>query len=211
MNQEEIILLEGLKTLNLTCATNTVQTLIDYVALLSKWNQVYNLTAIRETPRMMRYHVLDSLAPLSYLPQETSTLLDVGSGGGMPGILWAIAKPEWQVTLLDSNQKKTAFLRQAVMDLGLPNVQVVTLRVEDFEVVEKFDIITSRAFSDLQTFVTLTHHLLKTEGYYAALKGVNPLSEIDALPKEMVVTKTVSLAVPGIDAERHLILIKKSG
>lgn len=199
---------EGLKALGLALPLPAQQKLLDYITLLDKWNRVYNLTAIREQERMMNYHILDSLSALPHLPERVLHILDVGSGGGMPGVPFAIARPQWKVTLLDSNHKKTAFLRQVVIDLGLNNVEVVTDRVEAYQPAVKFDIITARAFADLNEFATLTRHLLADYGRYAALKGVFPFEEVAQLPEGVTVEKTIALEVPGLEAERHLLMMR---
>ena len=180
--------------------------LLAYLALLDKWNRVYNLTAVRETERMVSHHLLDSLAAVPFFQAEA--VLDVGSGGGLPGIPLAIARPELQVTLIDSIAKKTAFLLQAKAELGLANLKVVTSRVEDFRPEAGFDVITSRAFSDLREFVTLTRHLLKPGGQWLAMKGLMPHEEIASLPDWVKVSANHALQVPGLDASRHLIVLE---
>jgi 16S rRNA (guanine527-N7)-methyltransferase len=202
------ILADGISALALTLPAPAQQQLLAYVTLLDKWNRVYNLTAIRALDKMVSHHVLDSLCALTPLPEEPLQVLDVGSGGGMPGLVFAIARPQWQVTLLDSNHKKTAFLQQVVIDLTLKNVEVVTSRVERYQPQLKFDIITSRAFAKLSEFVTLTRHLLAKDGCYAALKGVLPVEEMAQLPAGITVEATRLLSVPGLEAERHLIMMQ---
>lgn len=201
-------LTDGVQALQLDLPRLAQQKLFDYIVLLDKWNRVYNLTAIRDQEKMISYHVLDSLAALSFLPEHALRVLDVGSGGGMPGMLFAIARPQWTVTLLDSNHKKTAFLQQAAIHLKLDNVDVITERVERYDVDAKFDMITSRAFSHLREFVQLTHHLLAEHGYYAALKGVLPVEEIAQLPIGVRAQETIALHVPGLTAERHLVIMR---
>ncbi len=195
----------GLAALQLELTEEQQEKLLAFVALLAKWNKTYSLTAIREPERMVPHHLLDSLAPLSHLSGENLRVLDVGSGFGTPGIPLAIARPDWQLVLLDSNHKKTTFLRQALLELQLPNVTIVTERVENYQPEALFDIVTSRAFSDLAEFVRLTRHLLAPSGQWAALKGVYPFEEIALLPAEVKVTKVEKLTVPGVDAERHLV------
>jgi 16S rRNA (guanine527-N7)-methyltransferase len=180
-----------------------------YVALLDKWNRAYNLTAIREPERMVTHHVLDALAILPWLPQGAGVrVLDVGSGGGVPGIPLAIARPDWHLTLLDSNRKKTTFLTQVAIELGLRNVEVATARVESFEPAAPFDVIVSRAFSDLGDFATGAAPHLAPAGVLAAMKGVHPDEELRELPPRFVVVDAPRLAVPGLDATRHLILMR---
>ncbi|MCG9098732.1 16S rRNA (guanine(527)-N(7))-methyltransferase RsmG [Laribacter hongkongensis] len=193
----------GLAELGLALSAPQELLLVHYVELLDKWNRVYNLTAVRETGRMLSYHVLDSLAALPLVAGQR--ILDVGSGGGMPGIPFAISQPDWSLTLLDANHKKTTFLKQAVIELGLTNTEVVCERVETFQPERKFDVITSRAFSDLAEFVRLTRHLLAEGGEWAALKGVYPDEEIAQLPEDVCVREVIELKVPGLDAERHLV------
>jgi len=164
------------------------------------------LTAVRDTERMVSHHLLDSLAAVPFFQAEA--VLDVGSGGGLPGIPLAIARPELQVTLLDSIAKKTAFLLQAKAELGLANLSVVTRRVEDFHPESGFDIITSRAFSDLREFVTLTRHLLNPAGRWLAMKGLMPHEEIASLPPWVRVSANHALEVPGLEASRHLIVLE---
>lgn len=196
----------GIAALDLALPAGAEEKLLAYLALLDKWNRVYNLTAVRDVERMVSHHLLDSLAVLPYLQGET--LLDVGSGGGLPGIPLAIARPALQVTLIDSIAKKTAFLLQAKAELGLANVSVVTGRVEDHKPEAPFDLITSRAFADLREFVTLTRHLLKPDGHWLALKGLYPHEEIALLPSDVKVSADHALVVPGLEAHRHLIVLE---
>lgn len=183
-----------------------------YLALLGKWNRVYNLTAITDPGQMITQHVLDSLAiaaPLDPLLAEKANprVLDVGSGAGLPGIPLAIARPAWQMTLLDANSKKTAFIAQAAAELGLPNVTVATARAEAF-VGAAFDVIVSRAFSSLRDFVAGTQALLGPGGCWAAMKGGVPHDELRELPAGVGYWDIRRLQVPGLDAERHLLLLK---
>ncbi|MDP1929013.1 MAG: 16S rRNA (guanine(527)-N(7))-methyltransferase RsmG [Thiobacillus sp.] len=201
----------GIAALGLALPEGAVAKLLAYVALLDKWNRVYNLTAVRDPERMVSHHVLDSLAAVPFFQGGSPKLvsvLDVGSGGGLPGIPLAIARPELQVTLIDSIAKKTAFLLQAKAELGLANLNVVTSRVEDFRPQAGFDVITSRAFSDLKEFVTLTRHLLKPTGNWLAMKGLIPHEEIESLPNWVRVSANNALAVPGLEASRHLIVLE---
>ncbi|WP_215782750.1 MULTISPECIES: 16S rRNA (guanine(527)-N(7))-methyltransferase RsmG [unclassified Paludibacterium] len=198
----------GLEHIGLELSARQLASLDAYLALLAKWNQTYNLTAVRETARMVSYHLLDSLTLVPHL-QGGTRLLDVGSGGGMPGIPAAIARPDLQVVVLDANHKKTTFLRQAAIELKLPNVEVVTERVELFQPEQKFDRITSRAFAELGEFVKLTRHLLAEDGQFVAMKGVYPYEEIAQLPADITVSEVVPVSVPGLDAERHLVRMVK--
>ncbi|WP_047248641.1 16S rRNA (guanine(527)-N(7))-methyltransferase RsmG [Chromobacterium subtsugae] len=204
MTQHIAELQQGLAALALDFTESQQVLLQRYLALLVKWNQTYNLTAIRQEERMVSYHLLDSLSLVPHLAGG-ARMLDVGSGGGMPGIPTAIARPDMQVVLLDSNHKKTTFLRQVVVELGLANVQVVTDRVEAYQPERKFDRITSRAFSELAEFVKLTRHLMAEDGQYVAMKGVYPYEEIVLLPQGVAVSEVLPVTVPGLDAERHLV------
>ncbi len=196
----------GIAALGLALPDGAEAKLLAYLALLDKWNRVYNLTAVRDPERMVGHHLLDSLAAVPYF--NSGAVLDVGSGGGLPGIPLAIARPELQVTLIDSIAKKTAFLLQAKAELGLGNVQVITSRVEDFRPEAPFDVITSRAFSDLKEFVSLTRHLLKPGGRWLAMKGLLPHEEIATLPDWVKVSANHMLAVPGLEASRHMIVLE---
>jgi 16S rRNA (guanine527-N7)-methyltransferase len=203
---------DGIDQLALALTEGQRQRLVDYVALLGKWNAVYNLTAIRDPRQMMIQHILDSLAIVPILAKlGPSTALDVGSGGGLPGLVMAIALPGWQVTLNDIVHKKTAFQSQAKLQLGLENVSVVTGRVENLnpgaEVPGKFDVIVSRAFAELSDFVTLARHLVSDNGCIWAMKGVRPEGEIERLPSDVRVISVERLRVPMLDAERHLVEI----
>jgi len=202
----QVQLAAGIAALGLVLPEGAEAKLLAYLALLDKWNRVYNLTAVRDAERMVSHHLLDSLAAVPFFQGEA--VLDVGSGGGLPGIPLAIARPELQVTLIDSIAKKTAFLLQAKAELGLANLSVVTRRVEDFRPETGFDIITSRAFSDLKEFVTLTHHLLNPAGRWLAMKGLMPHEEIASLPPWVRVSANHALEVPGLEASRHLIVLE---
>jgi 16S rRNA (guanine527-N7)-methyltransferase len=191
--------------LGLALADTQVATLERYLDLLEKWNRVYNLTAIRERSRMVTHHLLDSLAVLPHV--RGPRVLDVGSGAGLPGIPLAVAGPALHVTLLESNHKKSAFLTQAVAELQLANVQVVTERVESWQPEARFDTIVSRAFAELGEFASLAGRLLAPQGVLAAMKGVHPFEEIERLPQGYRVQQVVRLRVPGLDAERHLVLM----
>jgi len=184
--------------------------LADYVALLAKWNAVYNLTAIRDPRQMLIQHILDSLSIVPHLAARGGrSILDVGSGGGLPGIVLAIVFPDRTVTLNDIVQKKSAFQAQAKAELKLDNVSVVTGRVEalrpGIEIPAKFDAIVSRAFAELADFVTLARHLVNERGAMWAMKGVRPDAEISRLPEGTRAAAVVHLRVPFLDAERHLV------
>jgi 16S rRNA (guanine527-N7)-methyltransferase len=179
--------------------------MLDYLALLAKWNRAYNLTAIHEPERMLTHHVLDSLAVLPHV--GPGPLMDVGSGAGLPGIPLAIARPDLRVTLLDASQKKCSFMQQATIELKLGQVHVVHARAEDFHVHYGFPQIVSRAFSELREFVALTQHLLAEHGEWLAMKGLYPNEEV-ALLKGARLKRDVKLHVPGLEADRHLIVME---
>lgn len=196
----------GLESLGLAVDADWQARLLDYVALLQKWNHTYNLTAIHDATRIISHHLLDSLAIASHV--RAARLLDVGSGAGLPGIPLALVQPERRFTLLDASQKKCAFMQQAVIQLGLGNVQVVHARAEDFRPATLFGQIVSRAFSDLTEFVRVTTHLLAEGGEWLAMKGLYPNEEI-ALLRGARVVRDMPLRVPGLDAERHLIVMAR--
>jgi len=203
----ELSLSAGIGALGLALDAAQQQKLLDYVALIGKWNKVYNLTAVREPEAMITQHLLDSLAVLPHLAGVTR-LIDIGSGAGLPGIPLAIARPDWQITLLDSNHKKTTFLRQACLELGLANVEVVCERVEHYEPSTGYAAVISRAFSDLGEFARLTAHLLAKGGKLYAMKGIYPHEEIGKLPQPFKLQEVIPLTVPGMDAQRHLVIVK---
>ena len=198
-------LASGLAALGLDLDTAQQQKLLNYVALIAKWNKVYNLTAVRDPEAMVTQHLLDSLTVLPHLAGPR--LIDVGCGAGLPGIPLAIARPEWKVGLLDSNHKKATFLRQACLELGLTNAEVVCERVERYRSEAGFDTVISRAFSDLGEFARLTAHLLTKDGKLYAMKGVYPHDEIGRLPQHFKVQEVIPLTVPGMDANRHLVIM----
>jgi 16S rRNA (guanine527-N7)-methyltransferase len=181
--------------------------LLRYLALLQRWNRVYSLTAIREQQRLVTHHLLDSLAVLPYLP--VGSMVDVGSGPGLPGVPLSIARPEQPITLLDSNNKKGAFLRQVVIECELRNVQVRVGRAEDWRPPELFSVAVSRAFSDLAGYVEAAAHLLGADGILAAMKGVYPDEELAMLPATVRVDRVIRLEVPGLRADRHLVLMRR--
>lgn len=205
---------QGAAALGLSLSDAQLDRLLAYQALLAKWNKVYNLTALRDPAQMLTHHLLDSLAAVSAFA-DARQVLDVGAGGGLPGIVLAIwaaeAQPQMRITLVDTVQKKTAFLTQVKAQLQLGNVTVLHARVEQLPVTQQFDVITSRAFAELKDFVDWSHHLLADGGQYIALKGVLPAQEIEVLPAGWRVHETRSLQVPGLEAERHLIFIERDG
>ena len=205
-----IQLANGITRLGFSLSEETQLQLLQYLALISKWNRVHNLTAVRAPETMLVRHLLDSLAVLPYIAGPH--IIDVGSGAGLPGIPLALAHPDWQVVLVESNQKKVAFLQQARIELELKNVEVVAERVENFSSVVGFNTIISRAFSDLADFVKLAGHLCaegSVDGRLVAMKGVYPDEELAQIPAQFIVEQVVSLAVPGLEAERHLVMIKR--
>jgi 16S rRNA (guanine527-N7)-methyltransferase len=194
----------GIAELGLQIPTDAQEKMLAYLALLQKWNKVYNLTAIADPAEGLRMHVLDSLAVLPHL--WAGEWLDVGSGGGIPGLILASSQPEWAFTLMDSNSKKTSFIQQAAIELGLKNVRVYCGRVEAWHPEHKFDGIISRAFTELQNFVAVTQHLLKPEGRWAAMKG-QPEPELARL-QGAEVEQVIPLHVPGLDAARSLVVMR---
>jgi 16S rRNA (guanine527-N7)-methyltransferase len=191
----------GLSELALSVPPGAEDKLLAYVELLAKWNRVYNLTAIRNPLEMVTHHVLDSLSVAQHLPvPQHPSLADVGSGGGLPGIPLAIVRPEWRLTLNDSLEKKAAFLRQAKIELGLPNVEVYEGRAEAWRPASLFHVVLSRAFAELRDFVSICAHLVTPGGWLAAMKGTHPADAEDC--------NVVRLNVPFVDAQRHLVLCK---
>ncbi|AMP02340.1 16S rRNA (guanine(527)-N(7))-methyltransferase GidB [Collimonas arenae] len=209
----EASLQQGAQALGIELDEKQQQQLLAYLSLLAKWNRTYNLTSIREPAQMMTHHLLDSLAVVPAFA-AADNVLDVGAGGGLPGMILAIwaskARPSMRVSMIDTVHKKTAFLTQAKAELGLSNVSVHTARVEQLQVAQKFDVITSRAFAELADFINWSEHLLADGGQFIALKGVQPDQEIARLLAGWQVTEIRPVTVPGLDAERHLIFIKRS-
>ncbi|HEY5801262.1 MAG TPA: 16S rRNA (guanine(527)-N(7))-methyltransferase RsmG, partial [Burkholderiaceae bacterium] len=199
---------QGASALGLDLSADQHAKLLAYLALLVKWNSVYNLTAVRDPKAMVIQHLLDSLAAVPAFAGATN-VLDVGAGGGLPGVVLAIARPDMAVSMIDTVHKKTAFLTQVKAELGLANVTVHTMRVEQLRVKQPFDVITSRAFADLSDFVNWSGHLLADGGRFIAMKGVAPEDERARLPAQWQVEKVERLQVPGLDAERHLIFIQR--
>ena len=198
----------GIAALGLELPGTVQAMLLAYADLLVKWNKTYNLTAVREAERIIALHVLDSLAILPWIGPEP--LADIGSGGGLPGIPLAIVRPDLKVTVADANTKKGAFLRQAAIELGLTNVAVQIGRVETWQPAVKFPQITSRAFAELADFITVTRHLLADGGRWLAMKGIYPEDEIARLPAGIAVEAVHPLAVPGVDGERHLVVMREA-
>jgi 16S rRNA (guanine527-N7)-methyltransferase len=194
---------QGLLEMGLGISDSAQQKLLDFLALIDKWNKVHNLTAVRDPAEMVTLHLLDSLSVLPHI--KARRLLDVGSGAGLPGIPLAICLPELRVTVIDSIEKKTSFMRQVKAELGLGNLEVISGRVEQYQPVELYDIIISRAFSDLQLFTKLTQHLGAPGGQWLAMKGQPPdeeLSHISIQPSHVI-----PLQVAGLKAQRHLVFL----
>jgi 16S rRNA (guanine527-N7)-methyltransferase len=202
------VLAEGIAEMGLDISAEQQGKLMDYLALMFKWNSVYNLTSLRDPMQMVTHHLLDSLAAVPAFA-GAKNVLDVGSGGGLPGIVLAIVRPSMKVSMIDTVHKKTAFLTQVKAELGLANVTIYTARVEQLQVSDKFDVITSRAFADLSDFVNWSSHLLAEQGRYIALKGVAPQEEQQRLPAAWRVSGVEPLQVPRLGAERHLVHIEK--
>lgn len=203
-------LVRGAQALGVELSEGQQQQLLAYLALLIKWNKAYNLTAVRDPDEMVSRHLLDSLSVVSFVAESGQTLLDVGSGGGMPGVPLAIMFPDRSFTLLDSNGKKTRFLTQVKLELKLANLEVVHSRVEQFQPAEAFDGITSRAFSSLEDFASWTRHLGNTQTRWLAMKGVQPDDELQRLPADFRLDACHVLKVPGCQGQRHLLILRRT-
>lgn len=206
--QHAELLKQGAKQLAIDLTAAQQELLLAYLALLVKWNKAYNLTAVRDTTEMVSRHLLDSLSILPYA-EKGDYWLDVGSGGGMPGIPLAIMYPDKEYTLIDSNGKKTRFLTQVALELKLTNVHAVNARVENFQVEQPYAGIVSRAFSAITDFVTLTQHLADEQTRWLAMKGVYPDEELQTLPSNFKVESDYTLTVPNCEGQRHLLIIKQ--
>lgn len=205
MTQAEL-LAAGIAEMGLSVSSDTQQKLLSYIGLLQKWNKVYNLTAVRDPLEMVTLHLLDSLSVLPYI--QVKSLLDVGSGGGLPGIALAICLPQLKVTTIDAVQKKVIFMRQVKGELGLDNLEVVHARVENYRPAEKFDAIISRAFSELGLFIGLTKHLIKENGQWLAMKGQVLQDELKDL--SLGPAQIIPLMVAGLEAKRHLVVLENN-
>ncbi|MFM2263105.1 MAG: rRNA ((527)-N(7))-methyltransferase RsmG [Pseudomonadota bacterium] len=205
----------GLQALALPLSDEQVQKLLDYQAWVAKWNKVYNLTAVRDPMEMLTHHLLDSLAVIAPLMRQlgpgidAAKVLDVGSGAGLPGVVIAIACPQVQVTCVDTVAKKAVFVQQVAAALRLPNLKGLHARVEN--VAEPFDVVTSRAFASLLDFTQWSAQALGPAGVWMALKGKVPAAEMQALPDSVEVFHVEQLKVPGLDAERCLLWMRKAG
>lgn len=203
------VLAEGIAEMGLAVTPGQQEQLMGYLQLMHKWNAVYNLTSLRDPMQMVTHHLLDSLAAVPAFAAARN-VLDVGAGGGLPGIVLAICRPDMRVSMIDTVHKKTAFLTQVKAQLGLANATVYTMKVQDLAVAEPFDVITSRAFADLSDFVEWSGHLLAAGGQFIALKGTAPSEERERLPGQWRVTGLQPLQVPRLGAERHLVFIQRN-
>lgn len=203
-------LLSGAKQLGIEIDPARQDKLLAYLELLIKWNKAYNLTAVRDPDEMISRHLLDSLSVVSFVAEGGENWLDVGSGGGMPGIPLAIMFPQLHFTVLDSNGKKTRFLTQVKIELQLDNLDVMHSRVEDFKTERPFDGICSRAFSSLADFANLTRHLGETQTRWLAMKGLHPDDELQELPADFRLCGSNVLRVPGCQGQRHLLILQRT-
>jgi len=198
---------QHIAALGLSLSVQQCEQLLAYVALILKWNKVYNLTAIRDETQAIDLHIADSLTLVPHVTEDR--IADIGAGAGLPGIVLAICRPELQVELVDTVDKKCVFMRQAAGTLGLKNVTVHHVRVEKWQPTQPLPAISSRAFAELADFVSWTDHLLAEGGRWLAMKGVYPSDEIARLPAGVRVSESIPLKVPGMDVERHLIILQK--
>lgn len=208
MSQAGVLLRQGIDDLGLILPEDACRRLDAYLGLLAKWNRVYNLTAIRGEEKFVSHHLLDSLALVPHLP--AGRVIDVGSGAGLPGVPIAVANPEREVTLLDSNQKRGVFLKQVIAELGLDHVSVVIDRVERYRPDVAFEAVVSRAFSELADFIDMAGHLCGPDGVLLAMKGTYPRDEIARIPAQWTVSNVIALRVPQLDAERHLLVLRRA-
>lgn len=199
-------LAQGLADLRLELAVEMQQSLLDYLALIRKWNKVYNLTAVREEDKMVSHHLLDCLAVIPHV--SVPRIVDVGSGAGLPGIPLAIALPRSLISLLEASHKKATFLRQAVIELKLANVEVVCERAEAWRPHAGYDVVISRAFSGLPEFAATAGRLCAKDGIMVAMKGVYPHEELAQLPSSIKLREVIPVSVPGLRAQRHLVLMQ---
>ena len=208
-DQLATVLTDGIAEMNLVVDAAQQDKLMAYLQLMHKWNSVYNLTSLRDPMQMVTHHLLDSLAAVPAFAGARN-VLDVGAGGGLPGIVLAITRPDMKLAMIDTVHKKTAFLTQVKAELGLANATVHTMKVQDLTVREKFDVITSRAFADLSDFITWSGHLLAEGGKFIALKGTAPSEERERVPAEWRVSDLQPLQVPRLGAERHLVYVERN-
>jgi 16S rRNA (guanine527-N7)-methyltransferase len=201
----EKTLARGLEALGMACPEEIKRQLMAFIDLLHKWNRVYNLTAIRDKPKMVTHHLLDSMAVAPFLCG--TDVLDVGSGAGLPGVPLALLLPERRFVLIDSNAKKTRFLHQAKAELGLTNLTIETARVEDLPVTQTFDTVISRAFTSISQFMLTSGAHCKPSGVIIAMKGEYPVAELQAMPGAYAVKAVLRLSVPFLNAQRHIVKI----
>lgn len=214
---------QGLEHLGLEVPLSARRQLVGYLALIDRWNRVYNLTAVRNPADMLVQHLLDSLAVVTPLRRHlqakgpapgvggpSARVLDVGSGAGLPGVVLSIVEPHWEVTCVDAVAKKASFIRQVAAELGLPNLRPQHARVEDLPAQPGFDIVTSRAFASLGDFVSLTGHLLNPQGCWMAMKGRVPEDELADLPPGVEMFHVEQLKVPSLEAQRCLVWMRKT-
>lgn len=204
-SEKQKLLVSGMGELNLDCSDEQLRQLLAYLDMLERWNKAYNLTAIRDPVEMIKLHLLDSLAISTLL--QGDRFIDVGTGAGLPGIPLAIMNPDKHFTLLDSNGKKTRFLFQVRIELGLSNISEVNKRVEQFYPDHMYDAVLSRAFSSLYDMVINCQHLLADNGWFLAMKGRLEQSELSAIPKGYKVVEEYAVKVPTVDGQRHLLKI----
>jgi len=201
---------QGVVALGLELGESAQQQLLAYMSLIQRWTRVYNLTAVRDPQHMLTHHLLDSLSALSPLMRHTqgrsTRLLDVGSGGGLPGVVLAICRPEVQVTCVDTVGKKAAFIQQVAASLRLPNLRGLHARVESVQ--EGYDVICSRAFASLRDFAQWSQNALSPQGVWMAMKGKRPDDEIADLPAQVQVFHVEPLTVPGLDADRCMVWMR---
>lgn len=207
-SKHDVLWSKGLQAIDLEVNEQQLEKLKQYVDLLSRWNKTYNLTAVRNPAEMIPLHIFDSLVVASYI--RGTHCLDVGSGAGLPGIPLAIMQPDRHFTMLDTNGKKTRFIQQAIIELGLKNAGVVQSRVESWQAPQPYEAIISRAFSSIVDFVNGCSELLAEDGTLYAMKGQFPLQELAYLPKGYVLTSRHELDVPYVEGERHLLEINRS-
>lgn len=208
MKDNHLIQLLSTALTRLNIETDVSKQLMDFVYLLEKWNKTYNITAIRDLEKMVILHVIDSASVYRYL--SGNSIIDVGTGGGIPGIIFAIINPTLKVTLLDSNQKKTRFLRYAQRDLNIKNITIVCDRVEEFKPQTAFDVVISRAFTEVGNFLSLSKHLCKPDGKLLAMKGPRIESEKNVAQIGFKLIEDIDIQVPFLDAQRRLLIFNKT-
>jgi len=208
MKDKQLVQLLSSALTRLNIETKYTDELLAFVYLLEKWNKTYNITAIRDLEKMVVLHVIDSLSVYKYLSGKS--IIDVGTGGGVPGIIFAIINPELKVTLLDSNQKKTRFLRFAKRQLNIDNITIVCDRVEKYQPKTLFDVVISRAFTEVGNYLHLAGHLCKHNGHVLAMKGPRVESEENVAEKGFNMSQDLDIQVPFLDAKRRLLIFNKT-